>query len=79
VEQLELERESFAMWFESKFPDWAVLVGELGEAGHTAEQVESVLVRLCYRNGIHPLFVVCARAWMHKRFGVAYVAPVRFN
>lgn len=78
-EQLELERESFALWFEENFPDWCVMVGELREAGLAAEQVEHVLARLCYMRGINTLFVVGARAWMHKRFGVAYIPPVRFN
>ncbi len=79
IEQLEVERESFALWFEDRFPDWCVLIGELREAGQSAEQVEAVMARLCYRSGINPLFVVGARAWMHRRFGVAYIPPVRFN
>lgn len=79
-EQLELEHESFAVWFEREFPDWCVLVGELREAGQDPDSIERVLRRLCYARGIHPLFVVGAMAWMNRRYGVkVYIAPVRFN
>lgn len=80
MEQLELERESFAVWFEDRFPDWCILVGELREAGQSPEQIEQVLVRLCFLRGINRLFVVGARAWMQRRFGDhVYIPAVRFN
>lgn len=78
-ETLDIERESFAVWFEMHFPDWCVMVGNMREAGQTVEQIEHALVRLCYIRGIHPLFVVGARAWLHRRYGEYYVPAVRFN
>lgn len=80
TEQLEVERESFALWFEREFPDWCVMVGEMREAGQSVDQIVTLLTRLCYLRGIHPLFVVGARQWLDHRYGGrVYVPAVRFN
>jgi len=67
--------ETFADWFERRFPRLAMAVVVMFEAGISREEIERTITRHCRRRDIHGMAIVGCRAYMGRKLGNRVAMP----